>query len=81
MKPPAFDYIGRQLGHAPQPMGPPVSLERLDQQPLAAINVGLESFYTSLAGQGATAVHVDWRPPAGVFKVFINPKESRLRIE
>lgn len=35
------------------------------QDSLAAINVGLESFYDSLAGQGATAVHVDWRPPAG----------------
>ncbi len=33
--------------------------------PLAAVNVGLESFYESLASQGAEAVHVDWRPPAG----------------
>ena len=33
--------------------------------PLAAINVGLESFHTSLVAQGAAAVHVDWRPPAG----------------
>lgn len=32
---------------------------------LAAINVGLESFYDSLKDQGASAVHVDWRPPAG----------------
>ncbi len=32
---------------------------------LAAINVGLESFYDSLREQGATAVQVDWRPPAG----------------
>lgn len=32
---------------------------------LAAINVGLESFYDSLAGQGAQAVQVAWRPPAG----------------
>jgi FdrA protein len=34
-------------------------------QPVAAINVGLESFYDSLRGQGAKAVHVDWKPPAG----------------
>ncbi len=34
-------------------------------QPVAAINVGLESFYDSLQGQGAKAVHVDWKPPAG----------------
>ena len=32
---------------------------------LAAINVGLESFYDSLLAQGAAAVQVDWRPPAG----------------
>ncbi len=32
---------------------------------LAAINVGLESFFASLETQGATAVQVDWRPPAG----------------
>jgi FdrA protein len=32
--------------------------------PLAAINVGLESFYDSLMSQGAQAVHVDWKPPA-----------------
>jgi FdrA protein len=33
-------------------------------QPLAAINVGLESFTESLAAQKASVVHVDWRPPA-----------------
>lgn len=32
---------------------------------LAAINVGLVTFYDSLLGQGAAAIHVDWRPPAG----------------
>lgn len=35
------------------------------QKPLAAINVGLETFYDSLAGQGAEVVQVAWRPPAG----------------
>lgn len=34
-------------------------------QPVAAINVGLETFYDSLREQGAAAVHVDWKPPAG----------------
>jgi FdrA protein len=34
-------------------------------EPLAAINVGVESFYDSLKTQGAAAVQVDWRPPAG----------------
>ena len=33
--------------------------------PFAGINVGLESFAESLRSQGAAAVHVDWRPPAG----------------
>jgi len=33
-------------------------------EPMAAINVGLESFYDSLKAQGAQAVQVDWRPPA-----------------
>lgn len=33
--------------------------------PFSAINAGLESFYDSLAGQGAAAVQMDWRPPAG----------------
>jgi FdrA protein len=32
---------------------------------LAAITIGLESFYDSLVAQGADAIHVDWRPPAG----------------
>lgn len=35
------------------------------QKSLAAVNVGLESFATDLAAQGAQVVHVDWRPPAG----------------
>ena len=34
-------------------------------QPLAAINVGLESFAESLMAQGAPAIQIDWRPPAG----------------
>jgi FdrA protein len=42
----------------------PVDLSVL-KRPLAAINVGLESFTESLLAQGASVVHVDWRPPAG----------------
>jgi FdrA protein len=34
-------------------------------EPVTAINVGLEVFHTSLIEQGASAIHVDWRPPAG----------------
>lgn len=39
----------------------PVSIE----EPVAAVNVGLESFHASLLAQGVSAVQVDWRPPAG----------------
>ncbi len=34
-------------------------------QPLAAINVGLESFTESLTAQEAKVIHVNWKPPAG----------------
>jgi FdrA protein len=44
--------------------GQPVDLAAL-QRPLAAINVGLESFTASLTAQGAPVIQVDWRPPAG----------------
>jgi FdrA protein len=39
----------------------PVSI----QEPIAAVNVGLDSFHASLLAQGASAIQVDWRPPAG----------------
>jgi FdrA protein len=42
----------------------PVPLDVLDS-PLAAVNVGLESFTESLQAQGAPVIQVDWRPPAG----------------
>ena len=60
----AIDYVARRMSPSPVSTGAPVAAE-IWKQPLAAINVGLESFYTSLVGQGAGAVHVDWRPPAG----------------
>ncbi len=43
---------------------PLVPLENFEE-PISAINVGLEIFYDRLIAQGASAVHVDWRPPAG----------------
>jgi FdrA protein len=61
----AVDFVSRRLGRAPEAPGVPVPLDRFIQQPFTAINVGLESFYASLVGQGARAVQVDWRPPAG----------------
>ena len=42
---------------------PAVDLQAL-HQPLAAINVGLETFTESLTAQAAQAIQVDWRPPA-----------------
>ena len=57
--------IGRRSADAADPSGgPPVQLADLAGPP-AAINVGLESFHASLVAQGAAAVQVDWRPPAG----------------
>lgn len=43
---------------------PPVALAAI-HAPLAAINVGLESFTESLLAQDAAVIQVDWRPPAG----------------
>ena len=60
----AVEYISLRFGKSISSEYPPVNLENLNQ-PLVAINVGLESFYESLTSQGAQAVHVDWRPPAG----------------
>lgn len=45
-------------------LGKPVDLARINQ-PLAAINVGVESFAESLKDQDAEVIQVDWRPPAG----------------
>ena len=64
----AAQYVGRlvqALNPVEQPPLPqPVDLAAL-HEPLAAVNVGLESFAASLKAQGAAVVQVDWRPPAG----------------
>lgn len=59
----AVDYVFNRLPPLPDDL-PPLQAEPFGRE-LAAINVGLASFYDSLRGQGAEAVHVDWRPPAG----------------
>ena len=64
-------YVGRILralgerdeGKA-EVIGKPVDLEAI-KKPLAAINVGLESFSANLKDQGAPYIQVDWKPPAG----------------
>lgn len=48
----------------PAPSTPGVDLAML-QQPLTAINVGVESFTESLRAQEAAVLQVEWRPPAG----------------
>jgi FdrA protein len=52
------------LGPVSTDEAPGVSLESLTS-PVAAINIGLETFFDSLSEQGADVVQVDWRPPAG----------------
>ena len=59
----AVDYIFNRLP-APEMSASPVSPAAFGGE-LTAINVGLESFYESIKGQGGTAVQVEWRPPAG----------------
>jgi len=53
-----------RLGPLPDAPGLPVPLEAV-AAPLAAINVGVETFCDSLLAQGVSALQVDWRPPAG----------------
>ncbi len=60
----AVEYISLRFGASRESEFTPVDLGQL-KRPLAAINVGLESFYDSLLSQGAQAVHVEWKPPAG----------------
>jgi FdrA protein len=66
-----FSNVGEAVAHVNRRMRQPyryaypaLSLEQFGDG-LTAINVGLESFYDSLIAQGARAVQVDWRPPAG----------------
>jgi FdrA protein len=57
----ALEHVMRSLGPELPAEGAPVSIS----PGVAAINLGLESFYESLLAQGAQAVQVEWRPPAG----------------
>jgi FdrA protein len=67
----AARYVGRLLRDlnpeiSPKIQEPPESVDlSFLQRPLAAINVGLESFMESLVAQDAGVIQVDWRPPAG----------------
>ncbi len=67
----AVRYVGRllralELEAAPAGSRTPVPVDlAMLTQPLAALNVGLESFAESLKAQEAPILQVDWRPPAG----------------
>lgn len=60
------ETTARRVGQLLQALdsGPTVDLAAI-HQPLAAINVGVESFTASLFAQDAPVVHVNWKPPAG----------------
>ena len=67
----AVRYVGR-LVQTLDPASASAGMESLKEvdldllnKPLAAINIGLESFTDSLNAQQAEVVHVDWRPSAG----------------
>ncbi len=62
--PEAVEAVWLRQAGGEKSTGIPVPLESV-HSPLAAINVGLESFYDSLLAQGAQAVQVEWKPPAG----------------
>lgn len=57
------EILAKSSQTAPPPGFKPVDLEKM-KQPLAALNVGVESFAESLIAQEAKAIHVDWKPPA-----------------
>ena len=40
-------------------------INKLLEEPLGVVNVGLEGFAQELDQQGVEVVHVDWAPPAG----------------
>ena len=42
-----------------------MSVNDLFQEELKVVNMGLESFYEDLKGQGVSAIHVQWKPVAG----------------
>jgi FdrA protein len=55
------DHAVRRLAESGEPTRVPVPLDAIG----GVVNVGLETFYDSLVAQGAPAIQVEWRPPAG----------------
>lgn len=66
----AVRYVGQVVRALNRPsLEAPSALKAVDLEtltaPLAAINLGLESFAESVRAQEAQAIHVDWKPAAG----------------
>ena len=61
----ATRYVGELLRTLNPLSGLPAVDPAALHQPLAGINVGVETFTESLKAQGAPVVHVNWKPPAG----------------
>jgi FdrA protein len=68
------DAAARYVGRLTQTLNEGVTTTKVEtlaevdlsalNQPMAAINVGLETFTESLTDQDAQVIQVDWRPPA-----------------
>ncbi|MFQ5349527.1 MAG: acyl-CoA synthetase FdrA [Thermoanaerobaculia bacterium] len=59
-----LEHVLARLSAPPDSLSRPIDAAALEG-PLAAINIGLESFHDSLAESGVEVVQVEWRPPAG----------------
>jgi len=57
----AWEHVAQWLPEEPAAAVPAAAVA----PPFAAVTVGVEAFHSSLVAQGASAVQVDWRPPAG----------------
>ncbi len=55
-----------------------MAIQDLFNQPLKAINIGLESFTESLRAQGTPALQVDWRPP---FEGYVEITRTRAGVD
>jgi FdrA protein len=60
----AWEHVGQWMPGLADEHAAAVSPDAV-AAPLAAITVGVEAFHRSLVDQGAAAVQVEWRPPAG----------------
>ena len=83
----AARYVGRLLRGLTPEISPKIQepLQSVDlsflQVPLAAINVGLESFMESLSDQDVGVIQVDWRPPGGGKPEILKKLKKLLKTE